>query len=90
MDPFQTTKHSFKYDLMVFILTNKALSVTYFTKINVFLQTWGGGKGLQNWAMKAEGSSSQSHVQHVPWAAQVPGGCLKSAWDSREELTLLL
>lgn len=47
MDPIQTTKRSFKYDLMVFILTNKALSVTYFTKINVFLQTWSRGRAYK-------------------------------------------
>lgn len=48
MDPFQTTKCSFKYDFTELILTNKALSITYSTKIDAFLQTWGEKK----WAYK--------------------------------------
>lgn len=66
MDPFQTTKCSFKYDFTELILTNKALSITYSTKIDAFLQTWGEKMGLQNWAMKVGRSSSQSDVQHMP------------------------
>jgi len=66
MDPFQTTKCSFKYDFTELILTNKALSITYSTKIDAFLQTWGEKNGLTKLVMKAGRSSSQSDVQHMP------------------------
>lgn len=93
MDPFQTIKRSFKYDFMALILTNKALSITYFTKINVFLQTWEkkkGGRGAYKTGLWKQGDLLVKAMYSTCPELYKSQEAVWSAWDSRVELTLLL